>query len=144
MTAGSEPAWLTRWISEARKWKVPPARKTPLRVGPVDRQTLLADGPADDGDGAGGDVVVVEAGVVLVHPADQPGGQVLVAEQLLVYPLGGVVLDESNPQLGPVGELADERLQLRTRQVAPARARERGDLPGVERRRCVRWRRGGR
>jgi hypothetical protein len=52
---------------------------------------------------------------VVVHPADQPGGEVIVAEQLLVVTLGGVVLDVMDPQLGPIGELADG-----TRRASPA------------------------
>ena len=95
---------------------------------PVDRQTLLAHRAADDRDGARRDVVVVEAGVVVVHPADQPCGQVLVAQQLLIDALAAVVLDQIDPQLRPVGELADERLQLRAGEVAPARARDAGEL----------------
>ena len=98
---------------------------------PVDRQALLAHGSADDGDGAGGDVVVMEAGVVLVHPADQPGREVIVAEQLLVQALGAVVLDQVDPQLRPVGELAHERLQLAAREIAPARARDASELADV-------------
>ena len=67
--------------------------------------------------------MVVEAGVVIVHPADQPGGHVLVAEQLLVGALAGVVTDVLDPQLGSLGQLGDERLELRAVEVAPARAR---------------------
>jgi hypothetical protein len=87
----------------------------------IDRQALLAHGAADDRHGSGGHVVVVKAGVVVVHPADQPRRQVIVAQQLLVDALAGVVLDQMNPQLGPVGELAHEVLELGTRQVAAAR-----------------------
>ncbi len=74
----------------------------------VDRQALLAHAPADHGDRARGDVVVVKAGVVVVHPADQPSGQVRVGEQLLVDALGVVVVDAADPQLRPLGELGDE------------------------------------
>lgn len=78
----------------------------------ADRQALLADAPADDGDGAGRGVVIVKAGVLLVDPADQPRGEVRVADQLLVDALGRIVADAVDPQLRLVGELADERLEL--------------------------------
>ncbi len=104
----------------------------------ADRQALLADVAADDGHGAGRDVVVVKAGVLLVHPADQPRGHVRVAEQLVVDALSRVVPDELDPQLRSVGELAHERLQLRGGQVALARARQQ-----VERDRRRRARRRG-
>jgi hypothetical protein len=74
--------------------------------------------------------VVVKSGVVIVHPADQPCGEVIVGDQLLVEPLGGVVPDEVDPQLGPIGELGDEGLELRTREVAPTRAWNRGGGSG--------------
>lgn len=103
--------------------------------GPFDRKALLADGSADDGHGAGGDVVVVEAGVVLVHPADQPGCDVLVAEQLLVDALRGVVLDQMDPQLGPIGQLADERLELWAGEIASTRTGHTGHAAHVDGRR---------
>ena len=56
--------------------------------------------------------MVVKAGVVVLHPADQPGRHVLVAEQLLIDALVGVVLDQIDPQLGTGGEVAHEALQL--------------------------------
>ena len=87
----------------------------------VDREALLAHAPADHGDGSGGDVVVVKAGVVVVHPADQPRRQVRVGEQLLVDALGVIVVDAVDPQLRPIGELGDERLQLGARS-GPGRA----------------------
>jgi hypothetical protein len=44
----------------------------------VDREALLAHASSHHGDGARGHVVVVKAGVVVVHPADQPRGQMVV------------------------------------------------------------------
>src|SRR6185312_9624126 len=66
----------------------------------------------DDRDRARGDVVVVEAGVLLVHPADQPRRHVVVAHQLRVAARGAVVLDQVRPQLGALGEALDELDQL--------------------------------
>ncbi len=62
--------------------------------------------------------MIVKARVVVVHPADEPDGDVLVAQQLLVRPHRGVVVDEVLPRLGPRREAGHERPQLRTRQVA--------------------------
>ena len=89
--------------------------------GPSIAQALLAHRAAQDRDRASGDVVVVEAGVVIVHPADQPGGQVLVAEQLLIDALRGVVLDEVDPQLG-----ASASSSTKLSSSAPERSRPRG------------------
>ena len=50
---------------------------------PAEDEALLADAAGDDGDRAGREVVVVEAGVVVVGPAEQPDVEVLVAQQLL-------------------------------------------------------------
>ncbi len=96
-------------------------RICPLARWAADRETLLANRSAEDGHRACGAVVIVKSGVVIVHPADQPHGQVIVAEQLPVHPLAGVVLDVVDPQLGTVGELGDESLELGTGEVAPAR-----------------------
>ena len=56
--------------------------------------------------------MVVEAGVLLVHPADQPRRDVVVAQQLRVAARGAVVLDEVRPQLRALGEALDELDQL--------------------------------
>ncbi len=71
-------------MSAAEKWKLAPAAKRPIARRPLDRQTLLAHFPAEDRDGARGEVVVVEARVVVIHPADQPSGEMSLAEKLLV------------------------------------------------------------
>jgi len=62
--------------------------------------------------------VIVKAGVVVVHPADQPDRDVLVAAQLLVRARRRVVVDEVAPPIGPGGQLGDEVTQLGARQVA--------------------------
>ena len=111
-------------MSAAEKWKLCPALKLRLQRRARQRQALLAHGAADDGDGAGGAVVVVKAGVVIVHPADQPCADVRVCDQLLVGALAGVVADALDPELGPVGELADERLELARVEGAPAGTRQ--------------------
>ena len=53
--------------------------------------------------------MVVEAGVVVVHPADKPDGEVVVAQQLLVDARARIVGDEVTPQLATAGEPRDER-----------------------------------
>src|SRR2546421_8815617 len=55
----------------------------------------------------------------------------LVAEQLLVLALGRVVPHEVDPQLGPIGELGDEALELRRREVPAARAGNPGHCSSV-------------
>src|SRR6202453_2493772 len=102
--------------------KALPHSKATIARRTVDRQALLAHAASDHRDGARGDIVVVKAGVVVVHPADQPRGQVRVGEQLLVDALGVIVVDASDPQLRLRGELGDERLQLGRGQVPVARA----------------------
>ena len=46
----------------------------------ADREALLVHASADDRHGTRRRVVVVKAGVVIVHPADQPSAQVIVAQ----------------------------------------------------------------
>ena len=99
MTAGSAPACCTRWMSEASNENAPPASDDARGRRRAEHEPVLADAARDDGHRAGGDVVVVEAGVLLVHPADQPGGDVVVAQQLRVAARRAVVLDEVRPQL---------------------------------------------
>ena len=62
--------------------------------------------------------MVVEAGVVVVHPADQPDGDVVVAQQLLVDARARIVGDEVTPQLGTAGEPRDVALELGAVEVA--------------------------
>src|SRR4051812_49331698 len=91
-------------------------RRTRL-IRPGNRRTaecepILGDRPRDDGDGAAGEIVVVEAGVVLVHPADQPDRDLVVALQLDVDPLLARVPDETLPAPGVGGEVEDELLEV--------------------------------
>ncbi len=71
--------------------------------------------------------MVVKARVVVVHPADQPGGEVRVGEQLLVDALRVIVVDAVDPQLRLLGELGDEVPQLGGGQVPVARAGNGGE-----------------
>ncbi len=73
--------------------------------------------------------MVVKARVVVLHPADQPRGHVVVAEQLLVHALGMVVLDQIDPQLGPSGELVDEALELAPDRSCPYGRRDVCEAP---------------
>src|ERR1700730_688986 len=93
----------------------------------VECEALLAHLSADHRDGTGGRVMVVTAGVVSVHPADQPRAQVIVEEQLLVAAPCPVVSDQVDPELRPVGELGDEAPQLGYREIAPTRTSDRAE-----------------
>ena len=64
----------------------------------------------------------MKAGVVVVHPADQPDRDVVVAAQLLVVALVGRVAHEVRPAIRVVRQVADEAL-------------ERGAVEGVHTRR---------
>ena len=66
-------------------------------------------------------VVVVEAGVMVVHPADQPHGQVLVAQQGRVAAPVRVVLHEPGPRGGPLRQRVHERQELSLVEVAARR-----------------------
>src|SRR5205085_12490538 len=73
-----------------------------------------------DGHRSAGDVVVVEAGVVAGHPADQPERQMRVAEELLENPLGRVVAHQALPQLRLPRQRPDEVPQLLATEVGLA------------------------
>ena len=75
-------------MSAAAKSKYSPG-PNPRGPGGPDREALLAHAALDHGDGAGGDVVVVEARVLVVHPVDEPAETCVVAEQLLVAAAAG-------------------------------------------------------
>src|SRR3954468_19474082 len=92
----------------------------PAQGRSAERETLLDDGALGDRQRAAGDVVVVEARVVIVHPADEPDRDVLVAYELLVCAHGGVVVDEMAPRLRLPHEPGDERAQLGSGEVARA------------------------
>ena len=62
--------------------------------------------------------MVVEAGVVALHPADQPDRQVLVQHELLEAALLRAVAHQGPPQPGAGGEGGDHRTQLVARQIA--------------------------
>src|SRR4051794_22017303 len=74
-------------------------------------EAVLGDLALHDRDRPAGQVVVVEARVLFVHPTDQPHRDVVVAAQLLVVPLVGRVLHEVLPHRRVGGEVADEGLQ---------------------------------
>jgi hypothetical protein len=56
--------------------------------------------------------VVVEAGVVPGHPADQPDFDLVVEAQALEDPLRGIVADQMDPRRGVGGQPGDQRAQL--------------------------------
>jgi hypothetical protein len=62
-----------------------------------DGQSLLADRSRGDRDRARGKVVIVEPRVVVLHPADQPYGDVVVTPKLLVDAPRPVVSHEVSP-----------------------------------------------
>ena len=70
---------------------------------PGEREALLGDLALEDGDRGGAVVVVVEAGVVTGHPADEVDLDVVVAVEELVGALVRVVADEGLPGVGLVG-----------------------------------------
>ena len=70
----------------------------------VDREVVLEQRAADHGNGSGRDVVVVEAGVVLRGPAQQPDVDVGVAVQRDVDTVVVVEREMVPPQLGPEGQ----------------------------------------
>src|SRR4051794_32289707 len=100
--------------------RVPPGHRA-RRLGPTQHETVLPDGSARDGHGAGGEVVVVEPGVVVLHPADEPDLDVLVADELLVGARLWVVMDAPGPQVGPGGHVGGQPAQLGLVERAVAR-----------------------
>ena len=78
----------------------------------AETETVLADSAVDHGDRRRGLVVIVEAGVLVVAPADHPGVDVLVVADLLVDADVGGVPDRVAPALGRRGEVGDEPLEL--------------------------------
>src|ERR687886_57784 len=85
---------------------------------PAEHEALFEDRAGDDGDGALRDVVVVEAGVVAVHPRDHPDVEVLVAPELLEAAALGVVGDQRPPCRRPAGEVAHDRAERGAVEVA--------------------------
>src|SRR3954453_21234059 len=114
VTAGASPAWRTRWMSAAVNVNASPAPNTRVTGSPppAPGQAILGHAALDHRHGAGGQVVVVEAGVVIVHPADQPDRKAVVAVQLLVVPALRVVAHAVRPRGGVGGEAADDGLEL--------------------------------
>jgi hypothetical protein len=74
-------------------------------------------------EGAVRDVVIVEAGLLLVVPADQPHVDDAVALQLHVVATVEVVLDQVGPAARLRRDPLDHGLQLRRRQLARVRLR---------------------
>src|SRR5438270_11680142 len=93
-------------------------RDQPPAGRPAQRQALLDDPPLDNRHRARRAVVVVEAGVLLAGPADQPQAEVLGPDQLVVGAAGGVVGDQVAPLVGAGGAGAHEREELRGGEVA--------------------------
>ena len=84
-------------------------------------QALLHHGALGDDDRPRREVVVMEAGVVAGHPADEPDLELIVEAQALEDALGGVVADQMGPRLRIGGQTRDDRAQL----GAPQRWRRR-------------------
>jgi hypothetical protein len=71
-----------RWTCEASNSKLSPARYRRRRgAAPMTSRSSISS-PLPDRDGAAGDIVVVAAGVVAVHPGDDPQVNVVVAPEL--------------------------------------------------------------
>ena len=100
----------------------------PALAGSVGEGEVVLDQLAGDHcDRAGGDVVVVPAGVVLGGPAEQPDVDVVVAVERDVDPLLGVEGDVVRPLLGVGGDVVRpappaRRGRGRGRSVTPARS----------------------
>ena len=75
-------------------------------------QALLDDRPLRDDHGARGEIVVMEAGVVPGHPADQPDLDLVVDAQAREDALLGVVADQVLPGLRVGGKPGDQLAQL--------------------------------
>src|SRR4051812_2754366 len=88
------------------------ARCVDVRRAGAGVEALLEHGAADHGHGSGGEIVVVEAGVVPRHPADQPGLEVGLVEHALEDALRGVVANEVLPRGGLRGQACHQAAQL--------------------------------
>ena len=98
-----------------------PARRS------ADHQALLDDLALHDGDGAAGQVVVVEAGVVAAGPGDDPDVEVVVAPELLEVPGSEVSAHTSGRQ--DVGSAAIRATSSRSSPTS--RSRPLGVPPGI-------------
>src|ERR1700761_6327604 len=123
VTAGPVPACSTRWIAVGGRVKVvpgPSSRETGGRAG--GGQRVLAHVARDDRDAGRRLVVVVEAGVLVLAPADDPGVDVLVVPDLLVDPGVVGVAHQVVPALRGLRQRGGEALELVDREahaVAP-------------------------
>ena len=99
-------------MSATPKSKTPPAshRAGRRHVRPAD--ALLAHGTLDDRDRPAAPVVVVEAGVVPGHPADEPRDGVVRLQQRVEHALRGVVADAVLPQRRARREVRRQVAQL--------------------------------
>ena len=98
-------------MSDALNVNVPPGRHLAAHGAAAEHQPVLADRAGDDADRALGEVVVVEARVVVVHPADEPDLDLVVAAQQLVAALARVVLDQVLPRLRLRHQVGDQGLE---------------------------------
>ena len=99
MTAGWLPACLTRWMASLPIVTVAFFCERP-RDGAADGEALFRDLALQNGDRGGAVVVIVEAGVVAGHPADEVELDVGVAVDERVDALLWVVSDEGLPDVG--------------------------------------------
>ena len=83
----------------------------------LEEQAILAKLAVGDVDGTARRIVVVEARVLLVVPADEPDVEVHVAVELCVDSLVGIVPDEVPPELRLAAELDRELGEARLRKI---------------------------
>ena len=112
VTAGAPAAWPTLWIAQPSKLNASPGARLARAGRPAEAQPLLGDGPAHDRDRARGAVVVVEAGLLAGHPAQQPHRRVRRLEQAVARAPLGVDADVRLPAGRVGGEALGEGGQL--------------------------------
>ena len=115
-----DPECRTLWMREASNVKPSPARNSVTAWSRLsDHQSLLGDLTADDPNRTGREIVVVQAGVLGRHPADQPRLEVMIAAQAKVVALGDRVrLEVAATGRGCVGQRIGQRGELIGLEVA--------------------------
>src|SRR3954470_3074744 len=93
---------------------------------PREDEAVFGQRPLADIDAAGGEIVVVVAGLLIVEPADEPHVDMRVAVELRVVPLAGIVPDLVAPEARLAAHGRRERGQLLLVEVA-VRRNERAD-----------------
>src|SRR3954447_20822695 len=111
VVAGGPSAWATRWMSELAKSKTSPGPKGRTRGARGSRRRSSRTRPSTTYRPRG-QVVIVKARVMVVHPADQPHHHVLVVDEQLVGALVAVVADVRAPQLRSCGDVGDQLAEV--------------------------------